>query len=92
MFWICAGNGNTGMFLLLMSSASTESRPFLHLRPPHQHVGRGCTRSCEGTQLGQLTSADQRDIPYHMVSCSAIKAGEEEGRRDIQRDGFCLPK
>ncbi|XP_064295936.1 dymeclin-like isoform X2 [Phalacrocorax carbo] len=40
----------------------------------------GCTRSWEGTQPGQLTPADQRDIPYHMTSCSVNKAGEEEGR------------
>ena len=80
-FWICAGNsvGNTAMFQLLLSSAYTESRPFLLLTPPHQRVGWGCT-SWEGTQLGQLTPTDQRDIPYHMMSCSAYKAGEEEGR------------
>ena len=29
----------------------------------------------EGAQLGQLTPADQRDIPYHMTSCSAVKPG-----------------
>jgi len=36
--WICAENsiGNTGMFLLLLSHAYTESGPFLPLTPPHQ--------------------------------------------------------
>ena len=53
----------------------TQSRPFLLLTPPHQRVGWGCTRSWEGTQLGRLTPTDQRDIPYHMMSCSAYKAG-----------------
>ena len=38
----------------------------------------GCTRSWEGTQPGQLTPTDRRDIPYHMMSRSAYKAG---GRR-----------
>ena len=69
VFWICAGNSadNTGMFSLLLSSAYTESRPFLLLTPPHQRGGWGCTRSWEGTQRGQLTPTDQRDIPYHMT-------------------------
>jgi len=33
MIWVCAENSvdNTGMFLLLLSSAYTESRPFLLL-------------------------------------------------------------
>ena len=35
-------------------------------------------RSWEGTQPGQLTPTDQRDIPYHIM-CSAVKAGG--GRR-----------
>jgi len=38
-------------------------------------VGWRCTRSWEGTQLGQLSPADQRDIPDHMASRSAIKVG-----------------
>uniref|UniRef100_A0A8B9YXA4 non-specific serine/threonine protein kinase n=1 Tax=Buteo japonicus TaxID=224669 RepID=A0A8B9YXA4_9AVES len=72
MFWICAENSvdNAEMFQLLLSSAYTESRPFLLLTPPHQQVGWGCTRSWERTQLGQLTPNDQRDIPDHMTSCS----------------------
>jgi len=28
--------------------------------------------------VGQLTPTDQRDIPYHTASCSAIKAGGRE--------------
>ena len=38
------------------------------------------TRSWEGAQPGQLTQTGHRAIPYRMVSCSAYKAGEEEGR------------
>ena len=68
------------MFLLLLSSAYTESRPFLLLTPPHQRAGWGCTRSWEGTQLGQLTPTAQRDIPDHMTSCSAYKAGGRRGK------------
>ena len=60
----------------MLSSAYTEPRPLLLLIPPHQPVGWGCTRSWEGTQLGQLTPTDQRDIPYHITSFSAYKAGK----------------
>lgn len=67
-------------------------RQFL-LTPPHQRGVWACTRSWEQTQPGQLTSTDQRDITYHMASCSAYKRGEgEEGRRDVQSYGICLPK
>ena len=80
VFWICAENSvdNTGMFQLWLSRAYTVSRPFLLLTPPHQPGGWGCPRSWEGTQPGQLTPTDQRDIPYRMTSCAAYKAG---GRR-----------
>ena len=44
-----------------------------HPTPPARRLGG--TRSWEGTQLGQLTPTDQRDISDHMVLCSAIKAG-----------------
>jgi len=41
MFWICAENSvdNIGMFLLLLSRAYTESRPFLLLTPPARRLG-----------------------------------------------------
>ena len=91
MFWICAEKSvddNTGMFLLLLSCAYTESRPFPLLTPPHQQVGWGCTRSWERTQLGQLTPNDQRDIPipYDVVlsnktggSLQGLPCGEQLG-------------
>ena len=69
------------VFSLLLSSAYTESRPFLLLTPPHQWAGWGCTRSWEGTQPGQLTPTDQRDIPHHMTYCAQhVKLEEEEGK------------
>lgn len=42
---------------------------------------------------GQLTQTYQRDTPYNMTSCSAIKAGvtKEEGQ-DVWTDVICLPK
>lgn len=54
---------------------------------PHHWVSWGCTGSCDGTQLGQLATSDHSDVPHHMVSCLAYKAGEKEGRGDIQSDG-----
>lgn len=65
---------NTGMFEILSSSAYTVPR-LSHTALPAN--GLGCTR-CEGTQAGQLTLPDS---PYHMVSCSAIKAEEKKKER-----------
>ena len=65
------------MFWLLLSSQGFNF-PTL----PLQRVGWDCTRHWEGTQPGQLTPTDQRDIPYQVTLCSAIKAKrkeEEEG-------------
>lgn len=47
-----------------------------------QQVGWGYTRNCEGTESGQLTPTGPKNIPCHMMSCSAIKDGgmeEEQG-------------
>lgn len=35
----------------------------------------GLARGWDGTQPGRLIQTDQRDIPYHVMSCSAIKPG-----------------
>jgi len=52
-----------------------------------------CMGNWEGTQPGQLTTANQRDIPCHMMSCSASKVGgkKKEGG-DGQSDRVYLPK
>lgn len=74
-FLICAEYRVNDMeiFLLLLNSACTEPRPFMLLVPPYQWITWGCARSWEGTQTGQLTPNDHRDIPDHMVSCSAYR-------------------
>ena len=47
----------------------------------------------EWTQPGQVTPSDQRDIPYHMTSCSASKAGGKKKKRgNVCGNGVCLPK
>lgn len=56
-----------------------QLRSFLLLIPPHQPAV-GCTRSWEGTPLGQQNV--QKDIPYPMASHTACSAGggrKEEG-------------
>jgi len=66
VIYICRQNSvdNTPIFWLLLSSACTAS--MLSLQP--------CSFfQREGTQLRQLTQADKRHIPYHKISCSAIK-------------------
>ena len=56
-----------------------------------QRGGWKCTKRWEGTQPGQLATADQRDIPYHTASYSAIKAGGKRRKGgDIQSDSQCL--
>jgi len=60
------------------------SESFLLLTPPHRQVSLWGTRSWEGTQLGQLTPADWRDIPCPAMLCSATKAGRR------RRKGGCL--
>jgi len=84
MFWICDPRtvDNTEMFSFLLSSTYTDSRSFLLLIPPHQRVGWGCTRIWEGTQLGQLTPTDQRDIPYHDVMLSIQSWGKKKKAGD----------
>ena len=95
VLWICDQNSvddNTPMPLLLLSRARTASRLSLFPALSHQQVHWGCPRSWEGTQLGQLTPTDQRDIPYHMTSCSAIKVTRKERGEDVQSYGAHFPK
>jgi len=54
--------------------------------------GWGCTTSWEGTWPGQLTPADQRDIPYHMMLCSVIKTvGKKEEGAKFRVTVFVFP-
>lgn len=79
--FILESAGNTGMALLLLSSAHTEPRPILLLPSPHPTPparGLGVHKELGGVTTRQLTLTDPNDIADHMVSC---KAGEEERRR-----------
>ena len=74
------GVDSTLVLWLLLSSAYTAPRLFPTFPPLPS--GTGWARSWEGTQPGQLTRTDQRDIPYHMTSAQykarllSIKLGE----------------
>ena len=75
MFCICDENSvdNTGWEVLRQSQGLFCFSP----HPTSEQAG-GVQGVGQGTQPGQLTPTDQRDIPDHMASCSAYKAG---GRR-----------
>lgn len=77
MFWVYAENtvDNLGMFQLLLSRAFTVKSS----TAPHLTESRlGVHEDLGGDTAGQLILTDLRDIPNHMASCSACKAG---GRR-----------
>jgi len=76
MFWICAENSidNTEMVFVIAEQCLHRVKAFAsHIA--QQWVGWGCTKSWERTQPRQLTSTDQRDVPRHVMSCSACKVG-----------------
>lgn len=74
MFRIFSANSvhKIEMFSLLLSNAYTVSRSFLPLTPLHQ---QGSWANTRGTQLGQLIPTHLRNISYHVVVCSAYRAG-----------------
>jgi len=68
------------MFQGLQSSAYTESRTFLLLVLPWKWGGAGGAKRAERRpKQNSCSVAGRRDIPYHTVSCRAIKLGELAG-------------
>lgn len=67
-----------GSFSYRWAALNTQSGSFLLLTQP---VSR-CTRSWEGTQLGQMTPTDQRNVLNHMMSCLAIRSQWAEGGKE----------
>lgn len=61
---------------------------------PCQEEAGGSTRSYEGTEPGLLAQAGQRDGPYRMASCSAMKADrrQEDVEENVGSAGITLPK
>lgn len=63
-------------FLLLLSRGGTELRSILTLpTTTTSEEAEGAEGVWEGTQPGQLTTTDPRDIPYPTAPCSAHTAG-----------------
>jgi len=79
--------------LVIVEWCLERVRDFSAAHPSAPVTRLGCASSWEGTQLGQLTPTDQRDISHHMMSCPAYKV---RGRRrkgwDIQSYDVCLLK
>jgi len=72
MFCICVENSvvNTGIFWLSLSSAHTESGPFLLLTPSHQWGGRlGVHKRLAGDTLGTADPSWPKgySIPYDLI-------------------------
>lgn len=57
----------------------TESRPFLPPTPPHQQ-GAGGAQEVQGTDPGQLTPADLRNIPDHTGLMLSIEGWGKGGK------------
>lgn len=76
VFWICALNAvdNTGMSQYWWAEL-VQSQGLLCSSPHSIGEEAGAAQGAEGTLRGQLSPADQREIPYHMGSCSVNKAG-----------------
>lgn len=64
--------------------------PTAPLPPTTSRLGVG--KIWEGAEPGQLVPNDQRDSLYHVMLCSAIKAGEKEKKGDICGYSAGLPK
>lgn len=77
-----------------LSSAGTAVMPPVSLLTTSyspRWVGSGQEVGRE--QSGQLTPTDQRDIPHHLILCSAvITGGKMEKGKDIHGYSTCLPK
>jgi len=93
VFWLQEKNNTDNRLILIDLVVSvqcyTDSRTFQFLSFSCCPVSRemGNTVIWEWTELAQLTSAGQRDIPYHMTSCEKnIKQGNWPGGLPLLRE------
>lgn len=83
-FVLEAGQVTLGCFSSCRAVIITQHWGLFCLSPQPISEDGECTMGCEGTWPGQVTPTGQRDIPDPLPSCSAYKAGGEEG------SGGCL--
>jgi len=68
VFWIWDENNVDNILMVLVIARQSSTFQLLMLAWASR-----CMGSWEGTQLGQLTQTGQRDILFHMTSCSVYK-------------------
>jgi len=71
VFWIWGENNIDNILMFLVVARQSRFFQLFTLA-----WAARCMESGTGTQLGHLTPTGQRDVPYHMTSCSAYKLGE----------------
>lgn len=52
----------------------------------------GVQEKLQGTQRGQLTSADHRDVPYHTAPCSACEGDGKKEEGHVWNYSLRIPK
>ena len=103
MVWICAGSSVDNRETCLLSGAVVVEQCFPRAKafagsgtaPPAGWLG--VPKELGGDTARTADPMDQRDIPFHMMSCSVYKGlgeGEEEerGGGSVWSGGVCLPK
>lgn len=78
MFWICAENNidNTGMLLLCyFLSSDYRVKTFSAPQPSSPESSLGMHKGMGGNTGRKLTPIYPKDIPYHMESFLAFRAG-----------------
>lgn len=93
MFGISVGNNvdTTGMLSLLPSSTCRVSWPFFWSLPhPSSEEAGAAQGDGRGTQPGQGTLTNQRDVPCRVTSCSPINLGGKKEVGDIKSNVVCL--
>lgn len=90
----CIFNENSGdttwMVELWQSSVHTaQDCSVPHAAPPARYLGMH--QKMGGTKPRQVAQAGQRDVPCHLVSCSAVTDGTKEGRGMFGLMPFIFP-
>lgn len=74
-------------FQFLLSGVYIKSRTFQLLILCHSEV----TRGWKGAQLGRPAQTGQKNIPYHMITCSAYTLWGKVGQGSLLRNYLGIP-